>query len=275
MSTRHPPTTDPPAPGSAPVYSDYVLRKAKETGLDPALIPDVSQLITSDDTPVESFFIEMQQRLLAHTVRASWPGPGEGRPFLVASNVGYFYEYKKPPVVPDVMLALEVQQRDPDSYEGRSYFEWILGRPPTVVIEIVSDRRGGEESHKQRIYLRRGVPVYIIFDPEEWLAGGVLRAFVLDQGKYVPHPPGWFPRVGLGLTLWPGVFEGYERTWLRWCDQNGQVIPTADESREVERKRAENAQKRARDARKRAKDAAAEAERLRAQLRALGVEPEA
>jgi Uma2 family endonuclease len=259
MPTIPAPTGDPPALGPAPVYSEYVLRKAKETGLDPAVIPDITQLVTEDDTPVD-IFTRAQQGLLTEALYSSWARRAEGGPFLTTANVGYFYRLDAVPVVPDFLLSLDVSLPDLHSEDGQSYFQWVIGKPPDVVIEIVSDRRGGEESHKQRLYLRQNVRVYVIFDPCGWLEGGVLRVFVLERGRYVPHSPGWLPEIGLGLTLWEGVFEGLEQTWLRWCDQNGQVIPTAEESRNAERQRAENA--------------AAAAERLRAQLRALGIEPE-
>ena len=33
----------------------------------------------------------------------------------------------------------------------------------------------------------------------------------------------------LGLRLWQGHFEGHEDAWLRWCDANGEIIPTGEE----------------------------------------------
>lgn len=65
--------------------------------------------------------------------------------------------------------------------------------------------------------------------------------------------PGWLRTVGLGLTLWEGAFEGVTGTWLRWCDRDGQVIPTGVEGRELERQRAD---------------------RLAEYLRTMGVNPE-
>jgi hypothetical protein len=64
----------------------------------------------------------------------------------------------------------------------------------------------------------------------------------------------WIPEVGLGLTIWHGTYEGKDTEWLRWCDKQGQVIPTGAE---------------------RAEKLAERAEKLAAQLRALGVEPSA
>ena len=57
--------------------------------------------------------------------------------------------------------------------------------------------------------------------------------------------------VGLSLTLWTGTHSGVEAQWLRWCDRNGQIIPTAAE---------------------RIEQANQEVERLRTLLRQAGVE---
>ncbi len=58
----------------------------------------------------------------------------------------------------------------------------------------------------------------------------------------------------LGLKLWSGEFEGRRASWLRWCDKDGVILPTGQELAAQERARAE---------------------RLAAQLRAAGIEPEA
>jgi hypothetical protein len=244
MSTIVPPLGTPATPGDGtplPV-------------LDPADFPNLDDLVTEDDTPVDSILTEKQQRLLTEPLYSSWAGPGEGRPFLALANVGWFYALKQPPLVPDCLLSLDAAPAgDLRVKEGHSYFQWLIGKQPEVAIEIVSDRRGGEEAFKQRMYARLGVLFYVIYDPRNLLRGGELRAYVLQRGKYDQIEPQWFPEVGLGLTLWPGVFEGQQQTWLRWCDRDGQVIPTGAERADAERRRAE---------------------RLTAQLRALGVEPE-
>ena len=224
-------------------------------GLDPADIPNLDDLVTEDDAPVDSIFTEKQQRLLTEPLYSSWAAPVEGGAFLALANVGWFYKYREPPLVPDVLLSLDAAPAgDLRSKEGRSYFQWLIGHPPQVIIEIVSDKRGGEETLKMRTYARQGVLYYVVFDPDDLLGHGVLRAFVLARGKYEPLDAKWFPDVGLGLVLWTGPFEGQQQTWLRWCDKDGRVIPTGAERAERE---------------------AARAERLAAQLRALGVEPEA
>ncbi|MHC5832740.1 MAG: Uma2 family endonuclease, partial [Nostoc sp.] len=94
--------------------------------------------------------------------------------------------------------------------------------------------------------------------------------------------------VELGLCLWEGAYEGKRDVWLRWCDATGNMIPTGAERAEQERLRAEQEHLRAEQERLRAEQerlraeqereaketALQRAERLAAQLRALGVEPE-
>ncbi len=199
-------------------------------GLDPADFPNLDDLVTEDDAPVDSIFTEKQQRLFTEPLYSSWAGPGEGHSFLALAEVGWFYKWRERPLVPDALLSLDAAPAgDLRSKEGRSYFQWLIGKPPEVVIEVVSDKRDGEEGVKMRAYARQGVLFYVIFDPDDLLRHGVLRAFVLSRGKYESLDANWFPEVGLGLVLWRGTFEGQQQTWLRWCDREGRVIPTGAE----------------------------------------------
>ncbi len=55
----------------------------------------------------------------------------------------------------------------------------------------------------------------------------------------------FLPQVGLGLTIWYGVFEGKKYDWLRWYDELGNILLTGDERAENERIRAEQEKQRA------------------------------
>ncbi len=262
---------------------------------DPLLVlpaelhPKVDHLVTEDDTPVDNIFSEKQQRLLTEPLYSSWQGPGGGRRFVVMSNVGLFYAIRQPPYVPDALLSLDVElPSDLWPKEHRSYFVWEYGKSPEVVIEVVSNREGGEDTEKLRGYARIGIRYYAIYDPERLLSEEVLRSYRLE-GLTFQRMAGriWYPEVGLGLELWQGRYEGCEATWLRWVDGEGRVIPTGCERAEVERLRAEAERLRAEAERQRA-DAErqkaeeekrraelerARAERLAEQLRKLGVDP--
>ncbi len=103
-------------------------------------------------------------------------------------------------------------------------------------------------------------PLLQIQEPEQ-MNGVMLRIYTLTAGKYVELPePFWLETVGLGLTLWSGTFEDQPAIWLRWCDKQGQVIPTGVELSILERQKAENERQRA--------------TRLAEKLREMGIDPD-
>lgn len=247
----------------------------EESGILPReLWPRVDHLVTEDDTPVDNLFSAKQQRLLVDALYSSWAATTE-RPFLADANVGVFSIANQPAIVPDVFVSLDVQPHAGwwDAFE-RSYFVWDYGKPPDVVIEIVSNAKGHEADDKLQRYAWMHVPYYVIFDPNGELGEEVLRIYVLHGTSYQRWESGWLPEVGLGLTLWTGPFEGREATWLRWCAEDGTLIPTGAERAEQERERAEQAEQRAEQERERAEQERERAARLAARLRELGIDPD-
>ncbi|MGK4007740.1 Uma2 family endonuclease [Sorangium sp. So ce1036] len=249
--------------------------------------PDISGLVVEDDTPVDNLPSEKQQRLLTESLYTSWSGPppdesGGPRPFLAAANVGLFSSVKRPPLVPDFFLSLDVVPAEPRwAKENRTYLFWEFGKPPELVIEVVSNREGEELGRKRRGYAGMRIPHYVVYDPARHLGEAALHAFELRGDLYVPIQP-WFELLGLGLVEWDGEFEGMSGPWLRWRDQDGELLLTGAERAESERERAESERKRAEGEReraegerKRAEEAELRAQRLAARLRALGVDPDA
>jgi len=252
---------------------------------------EISHLVIEDDTPVDNFQSEKQQRLLVEPLYSSRVLQ---LPFVAAANVGLFYEINIDPIVPDAFLSLGVQVADDLSLkQDRSYFVRKFGKAPEVCIEIVSNqegneltlsrkaRRSGNKICKKDIYAQIPIPYYVVFDPFEQIQDqfnmnrALLRVWKFSQSRYVEltSPLGisdidqsiWLEEVGLGLTLWSGEFEELTSLWLRWCGQDGLVIPTGSEATEIERQRAEAANQRAEAANQRAAQ-------LEAQLRALGID---
>lgn len=121
------------------------------------------------------------------------------------------------------------------------------------MVEVVSNREGGEAGHKLEQCARIGVPYQVIFDPAGQIGREPLRVFRNSGGAYRRTSSGDLPRVNLSLRLWEGTYEGLHAVWLRWVDAEGRLVLTGAE---------------------RAQAAEARAERLAAQLRAPGVEPE-
>ena len=235
--------------------------------------PDISHIITEDDTPVDNMFSEKQMRLLTHTLYASWPGPGEGRPFVAMANVGLFFAVHAPPLVPDVLVSLDVTlPEEPHQKEHRSYFIWEYGKPPDVVVEVVSNRVGKELGNKLLDYARLGISYYVVYDPEGHISERPLRVFGRLPSGYAELNDFWLESVGLGVTLWEGEFETMRETWLRWVDQTGTLVATGEERAAAEHSRAESAEQRAESAEQRADLAEQRAAALAAKLQELGID---
>ena len=229
------------------------------------LSPDIRDLAIEDDTPVDNLITEKQQRLLTEPLY-SQPLVLDC-PFLAAANVGVFYAVRQPPIVPDVFLSLDVEvPKNWREKKNRTYLVWEFGKPPNVTIEIVSNKEGNELGSKLRDYSRIGVAYYVVFDPLQQLGDSLLRVFELRGNRYQEMTETWLEQVGIGLTLWDGVFEGKHDRWLRWSTRDG-VLPTGAEQAEQERQRAEQE-------RQRAERAEARATRLEEQLRTMGIDPD-
>ncbi|MEA5505470.1 Uma2 family endonuclease [Halotia wernerae UHCC 0503] len=224
---------------------------------DDYYVPDANQLVTEDDTSVDNFASAKQQRLLVGSLYSSI----QNQTFLAEANVGIYYTDLQPPIVPDVFLSLDVQL--PQNWwekQNRCYMVWRFGKPPEVVIEIVSNKEGDELGKKLKIYEHMRASYYILYDPTQQLGEQVLRVYELRGMRYFETSETWLEQVGLGVTLWQGEFEGRQDAWLRWCYQDGTVLLTGDERAEQERQRAEQAEKRV--------------QLLAERLRAMGIDPD-
>jgi hypothetical protein len=88
------------------------------------------------------------------------------------------------------------------------------------------------------------------------LIGGQYQLLTANERGHYPIPP-----LGVELGIRMGEYQNVELPWLRWWDLQGNLLLTGEERAEQESQRAEQERQRA--------------DRLIAQLRSLGVEPEA
>lgn len=207
--------------------------------------PDISHIITEDESPVDNIFSERQIGLLRDALYASWQEPGETGTFVALPNVGLFYAIHQDPYLPDLLVSVDVTLPDEVwQKEHRSYFIWEYGKPPDIVVEIVSNRVGGELTRKRSGYARLGITYYLVYDPEQHLSHQTLSIFELRGGVYVALEQPWLPAVQLGVTLWQGAIwawkpNGYVgATWMAPCCQPVKKQPKPHGSKPQKHKRA-------------------------------------
>lgn len=222
-----------------------------------------------DEEPVEN----IDQPLLAAALREILEIAGlivTG--ILVAPNMGICATVDSKLVIkaPDWFYARNVQPLSSQEIR-RSYTPNLEGEVPAIVMEFLSASPNDEYSIKPTYppgkwffyeqVLR--VPIYGLFEP----ATGVLEVYQLNSsGRYQVQQPDsnnryWIEGVGLFLGVWQGTKAERTGYWLRWWDESGEMLLWGAEMVERERQEKANVQQRA--------------DRLAAQLRAAGIEPEA
>ncbi|WP_414623351.1 Uma2 family endonuclease [Calothrix sp. CCY 0018] len=166
----------------------------------------------------------------------------------------------------------------------RSYTPRLEGDIPVIVMEFISDTEGNEYSSKPTYPPGKWffyeqilqVPNYTIFEPDT----GVLEVYKLDDsGRYKLQTADannryWIAQMQLSLGIWEGMRENRTGYWLRWWDENGELLLWGSELAARERQRAEAQSQRAEAESQRAEAQSQRAERLAQQLRAAGIEPE-
>ncbi|MEG4029114.1 MULTISPECIES: Uma2 family endonuclease [unclassified Microcoleus] len=222
-----------------------------------------------DEEPVEN----IDQPLLAATLREILEIAGlivTG--ILVAPNMRICATVDSKLVIkaPDWFYARNVQPLSSQEIR-RSYTPNLEGEVPAIVMEFLSASPNDEYSIKPTYppgkwffyeqVLR--VPIYVLFEP----AAGVLEVYQLNSsGRYQVQKPDsnnryWIEEIGLFLGVWQGTKAERTGYWLRWWDESGEMLLWGAEMVERERQEKANVQQRA--------------DRLAAQLRAAGIEPEA
>ena len=174
----------------------------------------------------------------------------------------------------------------------RSYTPHLQGEIPTIVMEFLSDSEGGEYSTKPTYPPGKWffyeqvlqVPCYAIFDCEATALGvpreGALEVYRLDKSKqYQLQKPDnngryWIEGMNLYLGVWEGTRERRRGYWLRWWNEDGELLLWSLELAQREKQRADLERQLASEEKQRAEQEKQRADRLLQQLRAAGLEPE-
>jgi Uma2 family endonuclease len=219
------------------------------------------------DDPVESNL----QPLLAAALREALELAGlilEAS--LMATNFGICATVDDKTVVkaPDWVYIPTVEPLK-DGVIRRSYTPNAEGDRPLMVMEFISETEGGEYSVNPHYPYGKWyfyeqilkVPVYVIFQPKT----ASLDVYRLTDGRYQPLPLGadgrfWLEEMGLFLGVWQGKKAEMTTNWLRWWDQDGNLLLWGQESLGLERQRLAAEKLRA--------------EKLASKLRELGIDPD-
>jgi Uma2 family endonuclease len=223
----------------------------------PKYLPTADELPCSDDTPVDNELQELIPSLLKSILRMLWE---ERMDWFFGIDMAIYSDPEQPPIVPDGFLSLNVE-RVFDENLRLSYTLWEEEVPPILVLEVVSTKPGGEYTTKLQEYARLGVLYYVIYNPKR-RRNARLEIYKLDNSTYELQTtnPVWMPEIGLGIGSERAGYDGLTREWLYWYDENDRRYPTPYERAKLETQRANAESQRA--------------DRLAAQLRALGIEPE-
>jgi len=214
---------------------------------------------SSDGKPMGETGIHVRAMMNLHVALEEFFKPRQDV-YIATDMFWYWKEGRTKTVAPDVMVIPGVNSRP----ERRSFFTWREnGVVPAVVFEVASE--GTWKSNlirKRRLYQRRGVKEYFIFDPEGFYLRPRLLGFRLKGPRYQTlFAIDDILSSDLGFDLRP------EGEMLRLIDRaSGMNIPTPAESIE----RARRAEEQTRLEAEQSAELRSENERLKALLAKLG-----
>lgn len=227
------------------------------------------------DDPVDNIYQPTQAAALTESLQLAGKLAAN---CLITTNYGICATVNGKIVVkaPDWAYIPEIRTTKQEVF--RSYTPQLQGDIPVIVMEFISDTDGTEYSSKPTyppgkwFFYERilKVPNYIIFEPDR----GELEVYRLDKNseQYQIETPDqnqlyWIEEIKLYLGIWEGTRENLTTKWLRFWDEQGNLLLWSSELVEQKRQEIEVEKQRAEQEKQRA-------ERLAAQLRAAGIEPE-
>lgn len=244
----------------------------------PASLPDHTQLPESDGKFVfakrafsQNFQEHPQSLLLTDSISPVLQQLHPNGDFCIGQDSGIYWRLTDPPergaeapdwfYVPDVPPTLDGQLR-------RSYVMWQEIVSPLLALEFVSG--DGQEERDQTPYSGKfwvyeraiHIPFYGIYEVTK--ANVEVYHLVEDRYHLLPanergHYP--IPPLGVELGIWQGHYKYAALPWLRWWDNQGNLLLTGEE-------RAEQAESRLTQEQQKV-------QQLAERLRSLGIDPDA
>ncbi len=225
----------------------------------PPAFGDHTQLPESDGTFVKNFQEHPQSLILTDSIGPILQQRHPDGQYAIGQDCGIYWRETEPAekgaeapdwfYVPNVPPNLDGQIR-------RSYVLWREHIAPLIALEFASGN-GDEERDStplsrtdEGVLTKPGkfwvyeqvmrIPYYGIYE----INSARLEVYRLIDGCYrllELNERGHFPIVLLGveLGLWQGSYQNQEMLWLRWWDEEGNLLLIGDERAELERLRGE------------------------------------
>ena len=191
-------------------------------------LPSAEELPDSDDTPVDNEIHILVPQVLQIILATLW---SDRMDWYFGINMGIYYDPENPTdvIVPDGFLSIGVP-RIIDEDLRLSYVLWDELVIPTMVLEVVSKNRRGEYTKKKEDFAKMGVLYYVIYNPLRKRKPR-LEVYKLENGKYelLAGEPVWLSEINLGIGREIGIYQGVEREWLYWYNQQGKRYLTPQE----------------------------------------------
>lgn len=227
------------------------------------------------DDPVDNIYQPTQAAALTESLQLAGKLAAN---CLITTNYGICATVNGKIVVkaPDWAYIPEIRTTKQEVF--RSYTPQLQGDIPVIVMEFISDTDGTEYSSKPTyppgkwFFYERILKVlnYIIFEPDR----GELEVYRLDKNseQYQIETSDqnqlyWIEEIKLYLGIWEGTRENLTTKWLRFWDEQGNLLLWSSELVEQKRQEIEVEKQCAEQEKQRA-------DKLAAQLRAAGIEPE-
>lgn len=267
----------------------------------PPAFPDHTQLPESDGTFVKNFQEHPQSLLLTDSLSSILPQLHPDGQYCIGQDCGIYWRETDPPEkgaeAPDWFYVPNV----PPNIDGeirRFYVFWREFTPPLIALEFAS---GNGDEERDRTPLTRTPEGASIKPGKFWVYEKIIRIpyygiyeiknnklevyhnLDFSYHKLAPNDRGHYPipLLDVELGLWHGTYQNQTQTWLRWWDNQGNLLLIGQEQAELEKHRTEQEKHRAQQEKQRAdleKQRADRAEekaiKMAERLRAMGFDPD-
>ena len=247
--------------------------------------PTQAELPYDDGIPMETQRHKLQLDILIDTIQPWLDQRADG---YVGGNMFVYYSLAQLKNQdfrgPDFFAVLGVPKT-----ERLSWVVWEEGKPPDVVIELLSESTAKNDKNEKKLIYQNQMRVseYFWFDPfnPDDFAGFDLNSGVYQQIPLNDQKQLVSKVLNLALVRWQGKYRGVETTWLRWATLDGELFPTSQEIAEIakqkadeveqiaeqEKQRAEQEKQRAEQEKQRAEQEKQRAEQAELQLRQVAM----